>query len=57
VQELITIDRSINKLVLMVEKIDLLVDKNERLMHKATLKIKSETLLKFCDQLLDDVTE
>jgi len=41
----------------MVEKIDLLVDKNERLMHKATLKIKSETLLKFCDQLLDDVTE
>lgn len=57
VRELITIDRSICKLVLMVEKIDMQVDRNERLLHKATMKIKSESLIQFCDSLLEDVTE
>ena len=42
VQELIMIDRSIGKLVLLIEKLDLLIDKNERMMNRAQLKIKSE---------------
>ena len=54
---MITIDRSVCKLVLMVEKIDMQVDRNERLLHKATMKIKSESLIQFCDSLLEDVTE
>lgn len=44
-QELILIDRSFGKLILLVEKIDLLIDKNDRLLNKATLKIKSEALI------------
>lgn len=42
VQELITIDRSIGKLVLLIEKMDLLIEKNERMMNRAQLKIKSD---------------
>ena len=45
VQELILIDRSLGKLVLLLEKTDLLVEKNDRLINKATLKIKSEQLV------------
>lgn len=56
VQELILIDRSIGKLVLLVEKIDILIEKNDRLLNKATLKIKSESLLTLCDKLLTDLT-
>ena len=56
-QDLIYIDQSICKLVLMVEKVDMQVDKNERLLHKATMKIKSESLIQFCDSLLEDVTQ
>ena len=57
VQELIQIDRSIGKLVLLIEKLDLQVDKNERLLHKATLKIKSESLIKLCEEMSADVSE
>jgi len=56
VQELILIDRSFCKLILLVEKIDLLIEKNDRLLNKATLKIKSESLIKLCDHLLDELT-
>ena len=35
VRELIMIDRSIGKLVLLIEKLDLLIDKNERMMNRA----------------------
>jgi len=56
VQELILIDRSFGKLILLVEKIDLLIDKNDRLLNKAILKIKSESLMKLCDHLLDELT-
>ena len=35
VQELITIDRSIGKLVLLIEKMDLLIEKNERMINRA----------------------
>ena len=35
VQELIMIDRSIGKLVLLIEKIDLILDKNERMLNRA----------------------
>ena len=48
-QELILIDRSIGKLVILVEKIDLLIDKNERLLNKAVFKIKLESLAQSCD--------
>ena len=57
VQELIQIDRSFGKLVLLIEKLDLQVDKNERLLHKATLKIKSESLIKLCEEMFTDVRE
>jgi len=56
VQELILIDRSFGKLILLVEKIDLMIDKNDRLLNKAILKIKSESLVKLCDHLLDELT-
>ena len=49
------IDRSFGKLIILVEKIDLLIEKNDRLLNKATLKIKSELLIKLCDHLLDDL--
>lgn len=55
-QELILIDRSFGKLILLVEKIDLMIDKNDRLLNKAILKIKSESLVKLCDHLLDELT-
>ena len=54
-QELILIDRSISKLVLLMEKNDLLVEKNDRLINKAMLKIKSESLITFCDSILADL--
>ena len=50
------IDRSFGKLILLVEKIDLMIDKNDRLLNKAILKIKSESLVKLCDHLLDELT-
>ena len=49
------IDRSLGKLVLLHEKIDLLIEKNDRLMNKATLKIKFESLIHKCDALLKEV--
>lgn len=52
VQELILIDRSMGKLVMLVEKIDLLIEKNERLLSKAVLKIKLESLTQNCDSQL-----
>ena len=55
-QELILIDRSFGKLILLVEKIDLMIDKKDRLLNKAILKIKSESLVKLCDHLLDELT-
>ena len=55
-QELILIDRSFGKLILLVEKIDLMIDKNDRLLNTAILKIKSESLVKLCDHLLDELT-
>ena len=57
VQELILIDRSISKLVLLLEKNDLLVEKNDRLINKAILKIKSESLITFCDSILADLEQ
>ena len=45
------------KLVLLQEKIDLLIDKNERLLSKATLKIKSETMLRHVEQALTDLSQ
>ena len=44
VRELITIDRSIGKLVLLIEKMDLLIEKNNRVINRAQLKIKSDQL-------------
>jgi len=49
------VDRSMGKLVLLHEKIDLLIEKNDRLLNKATLKIKSESLICKCDTLLKDL--
>ena len=43
--------------MLLVEKIDLLIDKNDRLLNKAILKIKSEQLISLCDNLVNDVAE
>lgn len=57
VQTLILIDCSISKLVLLFEKIDLLVEKNDRLLNKATLKIKSESLITFCDNILKELDQ
>ena len=51
------IDRSLGKLVLLHEKIDLFVEKNDRLLNKATLKIKSESLMQQCDVLLKEVSD
>ena len=55
VQELIMIDRSIGKLVLLIEKLDLLIDKNERMMNRAQLKIKSEQLQLQSEQILQQI--
>jgi len=55
VQELILIDRSISKVVLLLEKNDLLVEKNDRLLNKAMLKIKSESLITFCDNIMKEL--
>jgi len=41
--------------VLLVEKIDLLIEKNDRLLNKALLKIKSESLIKLCDSITADL--
>lgn len=41
--------------MLLVEKIDLLIEKNDRLLNKATLKIKLESLSKLCERLLNDL--
>lgn len=57
VQELILIDRSISKLVLLLEKNDLLIEKNDRLLNKAILKIKSEALISFCDNILKELDQ
>ena len=57
VQEVILIDRSMGKLVHLVEKIDMLIEKNDRLLNKATLKIKSESLIILSDNLLKDIDE
>lgn len=57
VRELICIDRSIGKLVILLERIDLMVEKNDRLLNKATLKIKSESLVKLSESLLNDLAE
>ena len=54
-QELILIDRSISKVVLLLEKNDLLVEKNDRLLNKAMLKIKSESLITFCDNIMKEL--
>ena len=48
---MILIDRSLGKLLLLIEKIDITVEKNERLLKKATLKIKHESLVKLSDTL------
>ena len=55
VQELITIDRSIGKLVLLIEKMDLLIEKNERMINRAQLKIKSDQLQTFSEQILQQI--
>lgn len=55
VRELILIDRSIGKLVLLQEKLDLLVEKNDRLINKAMLKVKSEQLERRVDALLKEL--
>ena len=57
VQELILIDRSMGKLVMLQEKLDLLIEKNDRLLNKATLKIKSERLQHKCESLLKEIVE
>ena len=57
VRELICIDRSIGKLVILLERIYLMVEKNDRLLNKATLKIKSESLVKLSESLLGDLAE
>jgi hypothetical protein len=54
-QELILIDRSIGKLVLLVEKLDLLIDKNDRMVKKAQLKIEQEALTQMNEQLSSQV--
>ena len=46
VQELIMIDKSISKLVLYVEKMELMLEKNERLINKVLIRIKQEQLTK-----------
>ena len=46
VQELITIDKSMSKLILYIEKIELMVEKNERLINKVLIRIKQESLTK-----------
>lgn len=57
VQELILIDRSLCKLLLLIEKLDITVEKNDRLLKKATLKIKSETLVRLSDSLYRELEE
>ena len=57
VQELILIDRSMGKLVMLQEKLDLLIEKNDRLLNKVTLKIKSERLQHKCESLLKEIVE
>ena len=56
VRELIMIDRSMGKLVILLEKIDLLIEKNDRLLNKATLKVKSESLLQHSESLISDLS-
>ena len=52
---MILIDRSISKLILLLEKNDLMVEKNDRLLNKAMLKIKSDSLVNFCDNILQEL--
>ena len=52
---MILIDRSISKLILLLEKNDLMVEKNDRLFNKAMLKIKSDSLVNFCDNILQEL--
>ena len=54
---MILIDRSLGKLLLLIEKIDITVEKNERLLKKATLKIKHESLVKLSDTLQKDLEQ
>lgn len=56
-QDLIQIDRSIGKLVLMTEKLDLLVKKNDRIVLKMTIQIKSEFLSKIFEDLEINVND
>lgn len=42
--------------MLLVEKIDILIEKNDRLLNKATIKIKLESLTKLSERLLNDLT-
>ena len=51
VQELIMIDRSISKLVLYIEKMELMLEKNERLVNKVLIRIKQEQLTKTANGL------
>ena len=57
VQDLILIDRSLGKAVLLIEKIDLMIEKNERLLTKASLKVKTESLFRRCEGLLENLGE
>ena len=49
------IDRSLGKIIMLVEKLDLLIEKNERLLVKATMKIKIESLITLCDNQIRDL--
>ena len=45
-QELLLIDKSISKLILFIEKIELMVEKNERIVSKQLIRIKQDQLSK-----------
>ena len=46
VQEVLIIDKSISKLVLFIEKIELMLEKNERIVNKQLIRIRQDSLSK-----------
>ncbi len=42
---------------MLVEKVDLLIEKNERLLSKATIKIKIESLINSCDNQIRELED
>lgn len=56
-QELILIDRSIGKLVTFLEKIDLLIEKNERLLIKTSLRMQISSLMQLAENISNELKD